>query len=135
MTTATVSANWKPSDSLANRLRLVRMELDLTQAAAADKVGITPRVWQNAEDGRSIRSERAVITAIAFALGVDRDWLAFGGSLNAENPHPDNPDGGQDVRQQGLEPRTRWSGVTRLDQRRPPSIPPVKTSLPNRRAA
>lgn len=115
MTTAANSAPWRPADSLANRLRLVRAEKGLSQKEAAFACGISPRVWQNAEDGRSIRDEVQVLAAIAGYLEVDRDWLVWGGPLNAENPHPDGPDGGT-VRHQGLEPRTRWFGETTTSQ-------------------
>lgn len=94
MTSATNSGQWRPSDTLANRLRLVRGELGLSQREAADRAGITARVWQNAEDGRTIRSERAVLAAIALAFNLDREWLAWGGALNGNGPHPGNPDGG-----------------------------------------
>ncbi len=101
MTTATGTDPWRPSDSLANRLRLVRGELGLSQREAADRAGITARVWQNAEDGRTIRSERAVLAAIALAFGVDREWLLWGGALNAERPHQGGPDGGDECPQSG----------------------------------
>lgn len=101
MTTATETHGWRPHDTLANRLRLVRAELDLSQKEAAERSGITARVWQNAEDGRTIRSERAVIGAIALALGIDRDWLTWGGALNGDNPHQGGPDGGDECPQSG----------------------------------
>ena len=94
MTTATLGNAWRPSDNLANRLRLVRMDLELSQRQAAERSGITARVWQNAEDGRAVRSQHAVIGAIALALGVDQEWLEHGGPLNAESPRPGGPDGG-----------------------------------------
>ena len=87
----------------------------MSQREAAAECGISARVWQNAEDGRSIRSERAVLAAIALAFGVDRDWLLWGGALNAENPHPEGPGGGT-VRHQGLEPRTHWYEQTGRSQ-------------------
>lgn len=94
-------------DNLANRLRLVRAEKGLSQKEAAFACGISARVWQNAEDGRSIRDEVHVLASIAEHLNVDRDWLVWGGPLNGENPHPEGPGGGT-VRHQGFEPRTRW---------------------------
>lgn len=95
MTAATDNAPWRPVDSLANRLRLVRAEKGLSQKEAAFACGISPRVWQNAEDGRSIRDEVQVLASIAKHLDVDREWLFWGGALNSENPHPDGPDGGE----------------------------------------
>ena len=93
MTTATdTSSQWRPVDSLANRLTLVRSELGISQREAAQRAGITARVWQNAEDGRTIRSERAVLAAIALAFNLDRDWLTWGGPLKSEKPGPDGPD-------------------------------------------
>ena len=98
-------------DSLANRLILVRSERRLSQRAAADECGLTFGEWQGMESGRGTRRLDLKIRQIAMALGVDRDWLMWGGPLNDETPPPnpnEGPDGGDEVRHQGLEPRTRW---------------------------
>lgn len=96
MTTATDFEAWRP-DSLPNRLRLFRGQLGVSQREAAMRIGITPRIWQNMEDGRAVRSLHKHIAAIADAYGVDRDWLMWGGPLNEETPAgPNGPDGGSD---------------------------------------
>lgn len=46
---------------------------------------------------------RGELIAIAFATGVDLNWLE-----NGETPAGDNPGGGDSVRHQGFEPRTHW---------------------------
>lgn len=90
MTTATAAGAWRPHDSLPNRLRLVRAEVGISQKEGALRIGITPRIWQNMEDGRAVRDLHKHIAAIADAYGVDRDWLMWGGSLS-----PDGPSGGE----------------------------------------
>lgn len=132
MTTAHAAGNI-PEIRLEHRLRIAREFAGFQQAELAEQMGVGRNTVSNAEAGKG-NPRKVMINAWALATGVPVAWLLTG-DTNAENPHPDDPDGGQTVRQQGLEPRTRWSGVTRLDQRRPPSIPPVKTSLPKRRVA
>ncbi|WGH20067.1 immunity repressor [Gordonia phage Tarzan] len=84
MTRATETGGWRPSDSLANRVRLIRAEMGLTMKQAAERVGtdvITERGWQSIEEGRSPRQLDVKVKRIALALGVDRDWLMWGGPL------------------------------------------------------
>ena len=121
MTTATdTSSQWRPVDSLANRLTLVRSELGISQREAAQRAGITARVWQNAEDGRTIRSERAVLAAIALAFNLDRDWLTWGGPLKSEKPGPHGPDLTDECPQPG-------------SNRRPADYKSVVLAFPNHR--
>lgn len=62
------------------------------------------------EQGKT-EPRRTTLIAIAFATGVDLDWLQ-----NGETPTGDNPGGGEEVRHQGLEPRTHC--LTSKDSRR-----------------
>lgn len=102
MTTATGKAPWRPHDSLPNRLRLLRAEVGVSQKEAAMRIGITPRIWQNMEDGRAVRDLHKHVDAISRDYGVDRDWLMWGGALDAETPAgPDGPDEGGECPQQG----------------------------------
>ena len=107
MNTATGMDAWRPHDTLPNRLRLVRAEVGISQREGAIRIGITPRIWQNMEDGRAVRDLHKHIAAIATAYGVDREWLMWGGELDKEEPSdPNGPDGSPVVPPVGLEPTT-----------------------------
>lgn len=90
MTTATAAGAWRPHDSLPNRLRLVRAEVGISQKEGALRIGITPRIWQNMEDGRAVRDLHKHIASISDAFGVDRDWLMWGGTLSPDGDGPDD---------------------------------------------
>lgn len=86
MTVTTERASgWVPTDSLANRMALVRRERKLSQRAAAETCGLTFGEWQGIEDGRNTRRIDMKVRQIAMALGVDRDWLMWGGPLAPED--------------------------------------------------
>ncbi|HEY5985163.1 MAG TPA: helix-turn-helix transcriptional regulator, partial [Streptosporangiaceae bacterium] len=73
---------WIPADTLAARLVLVRRELKLSQREAAERCGITFGSWQGMEDGeRQVRGLNDKVAAISEALGVDKNWLMWGGAL------------------------------------------------------
>lgn len=72
---------WRPTDTLGARLVLVRREKHLTQRAAAERCGISFGAWQSMEDDRSPRDLLDKVQRICTALGVDRDWLLWGGAL------------------------------------------------------
>lgn len=74
--------------TIANRLVLVRNERGLSQRAAAAMCGITFGEWQGMESGRATRRLDMKVRQIAMALGVDRDWLMWGGALEQEKPPP-----------------------------------------------
>lgn len=84
-TTQATKRGWVPNDTLANRLVLVRRSLGLNQRQAADRCGLTFGAWQGMEDGRQVRSLDVKVAKISAALGVDRDWLLWGGPLVAES--------------------------------------------------
>ncbi|QWY84737.1 immunity repressor [Gordonia phage YungMoney] len=92
MTTATETRAWRPHDTLPNRLKLLRAELDISQKEGALRIGITPRIWQGMEEGRAVRDLHKHIAAIAEVYNVDREWLMWGGTLA---PETDGPGGGE----------------------------------------
>ena len=74
-----------PADTFAARLRLVRMHAgDLTILEAAERTGLNYGSWSNWERGMMPRDLRDVVLAITGALGIDRDWLMYGGQLAPE---------------------------------------------------
>jgi transcriptional regulator with XRE-family HTH domain len=82
----TTEGAWRPADTLAARVFLTRRELHLSQRQAADRAGIGLGTWQGLEDGRHSRDLPTVVTKIAAAFGVDRDWLMWGGALGTGYP-------------------------------------------------
>jgi transcriptional regulator with XRE-family HTH domain len=80
---ATKQAAWIPVDDLATRLLVLRHQRGLSQREAADRCGITYGAWQSMEDGRQARGLDQKVAKIADALGVDREWLMWGGPLAA----------------------------------------------------
>ena len=79
---------WVPDDTLANRLVLVRRQVGLSQRAAAERAGLTFGEWQGMEDGRSVRGLDVKVRQVSMALGVDRDWLMWGGGGGSELGRP-----------------------------------------------
>ena len=73
---------------------MVRTEL-------AKQTGISRRGNVNAETGASI-PRRPTLAAWSLATGVPIEWLETG-----KTPTGTDPDGGESVGYQGLEPRTR----------------------------
>ena len=99
MTAAHEVEAWRPQDSLANRIILLRHNLDLSQEEFCAQTGITKGVLQGMESGRAPRKEAATLARIALATGVDREWLAFGGALGTEKtPQPIGPGGNYNKR-------------------------------------
>lgn len=49
----TTAMNRRPTDTLPLRLVMLRHEASVSQREAAFRCGITPRVWQGMEEGRS----------------------------------------------------------------------------------
>lgn len=86
--TERIGADWRPADTMANRLVLLRREMHWTQREAAMACAVPYGSWQSLEDGRDARGLDRKISAIAAATGVDRDWLMWGGSLSGGRPSP-----------------------------------------------
>lgn len=71
-----------PEDSYANRLMLARADAGhLSIREAAEKCGLNYASWANWERGTRSRTVVEDVEAIAVGLGVDRDWLLYGGPL------------------------------------------------------
>lgn len=82
--TAETGTAFVPTDSLANRLALIRRELGLSQREAAIRCGVGFGSWQSWEKGSSPRNALRDLIRVAEELRVDRDWLMFGGPLRPE---------------------------------------------------
>lgn len=77
---------WVPEDTFGARLVLVRRELGLTQAQAADACGLDDGSWSNWERGARPRGLDEIVAAIVKSLRVNRDWLMWG-STSARLSH------------------------------------------------
>lgn len=76
-----------PADSFAARLMLARMHAGhLSIRDAAERCRLGRGAWTNWEKGALPSDIIGVATVIADKLGVDRDWLLFGGSLAKDSP-------------------------------------------------
>lgn len=73
----------------------------MKQPDLAEAIGVSRATLANTEQGTR-DPRRGELIAIAFATGVELGWLETG-----ETPGGDDPAGGDVVRHQGLEPRTR----------------------------
>lgn len=115
MTTADVrppDQGWRPSDTLAARLILMRRELKLSQRQAAERAGIPFGQWQGLEDEeRQPRGINLKVQRIARAFQVDRDWLMWGGPLGS--PIDTTPPSGPSITA-GNSPRNRPRIMPRL---------------------
>lgn len=90
----TTAMNRRPADTLPLRLVMLRYEASVSQKEAAFRCGITPRVWQGMEEGRSTAKLLDILKRIADEFGYDRDWLAYGGPLTDRTaPRPGGDDG------------------------------------------
>lgn len=80
--------------------------IGLDQQELAEAMGVSRSTVTNAERGNhGVR--KIVLNAWSMATGVSAHWLQTGEAPASD----DSPDGGDGVRHQGLEPRTRWLGV------------------------
>jgi transcriptional regulator with XRE-family HTH domain len=79
-----------PVDSFAARVMLARAHVGLNIEDAAQKCGLNRQSWSNWERGMKPRDMVEVVEAISDGLGIDRDWLLFGGPLaKPEKRHRD----------------------------------------------
>lgn len=75
-----------PVDSFAARLKLARLDAgNLTIREAAARCGLNFASWSNWEGGMAPRRIDRVAQKISDTLGIDRDWLLYGGPLAKEN--------------------------------------------------
>lgn len=78
-----------PVDSFGNRLMLARAHAGhISIREAADLCEIGRGAWTNWEKGARPVDIIDVADVIADKLGVDRDWLLFGGGLSQQNAKP-----------------------------------------------
>lgn len=75
------TTGWVPEDDFAARLLLARKHAGLTVRAAAFRCGLHYATWSTWERGAVPADKTAVVEQISRGLGVDRDWLAWGGPL------------------------------------------------------
>lgn len=76
-----------PEDTFAARLMLARVHAGYqTIDEASAKCGLNRQSWSNWEKGMKPRDLLDVVNAISEGLGVDRDWLLFGGPLATPEP-------------------------------------------------
>lgn len=136
MTTA-MDYRRRPEDTLPLRLVMLRHECGhLSQRQAAFRCGITPRVWQGMEDGRSTAKLLDILKRIADEFGYDRDWLAYGGPLEDRSTRPDGGDSAESGA--AAKPESPLSGsngrpLAYLVPRRP--VRPVLVPVPGETAA
>lgn len=71
-----------PADTYAHRLMLARAHAgNLSIRAAAERCGLNHANWSNWEQGMRSRTAFDDARAISEGLGVDLDWLIWGGPL------------------------------------------------------
>lgn len=90
MSTQTVSRRI-PRDTFALRLKIVRVELDLTIEQMAEKCGLKAATLGTWEHGARPRDFKDVVRKVATATGYDREWLIWGGPLVEDDGN--TPDG------------------------------------------
>lgn len=144
-----------PADSFANRLMLARAYAGhIPIRRAAELCGFGHGAWTNWEKGANPADKVEVAEVISEKLGVDFDWLLFGGSLSSKdqegrplrrrdrrgregiNRHFRSPDDRPDDRnrtEDSRRPRVIFDGPAgqgRTDSRRPVSAVPASTRRP-----
>lgn len=71
-----------PADTYAHRLMLARAHAgNLSIRTAAELCGLNHANWANWEQGIRSRTVVEDVEAISEGLGIDRNWLLFGGPL------------------------------------------------------
>lgn len=74
-------------DTFAARLVLARMHAgNMTIQDAAERCGLINQSWSNWEKGMKPRDLLEVVQAISEGLGIDQNWLLFGGPLAKPEP-------------------------------------------------
>lgn len=113
-----------PADSFANRLMLARAFAGhLSIRDAAEMCGLGRGAWTNWEKGAKPADKIEIAEVVSEKLGVDFDWLLFGGQLaNTEGRSQ-----GRKVtrRRRGVDPETNpgSSSTTRSARSRVPNSP------------
>src|SRR5690606_12296770 len=87
MTTDTPRTAMLPVDTIAARLVLARLHAGRMSIRDAAKLcGFTNETWSGWERGRNPQDLLSTVETISEKLGVDRDWLLWGGPLTPEAP-------------------------------------------------
>lgn len=81
---------WVPVDDFGTRLLLARRQAGLSVVQAAKVCGVHYATWSTWERGSMPTNLIDVVRKVATGLGVDRDWLMWGGPL-ADRPGPSHP--------------------------------------------
>lgn len=76
-----MTATWIPTDTFGARLLLLRKQKGLTVEQAAKVCGLATPTWTTWENGAHPRDFIRAVSRISEHLGVDRDWLTWGGPL------------------------------------------------------
>lgn len=83
---AQTSHGWVPRGDFAARLVLTRREAGLTVREAADKCGVHYATWSTWERGRLPSDMAGVVRRVSDSLGVDKNWLMWGGGFGDGRP-------------------------------------------------
>lgn len=105
MATMVQIAGVVPVWTVSDRVRKAREYAGMDQTELASAVGMSRGGIARIEQGKG-EPRRTTLIAVAFATGVSLEWLETG-----KTPAGGDHDGGnsnEDVRHQGLEPRTHW---------------------------
>jgi len=92
------------------RLQMALRHGGVSVQEMADELGMNRNSLSRWLNDRAV-PRRVIVKQWALRTGVPYEWIATG--RVDESPRPGDPDGGG-VRHQGLEPRTRWFGVSDL---------------------
>lgn len=127
-----------PLDTFANRVMLARVHAGFqTIDDAAKRCGLNRQSWSNWEKGMKPRDLLDVVEAISDGLGVDRNWLLFGGPLakpaaaarrrRGDRHGPDQItrkliDGGEERKRRPFGRRTRTAPTGRRDDNDRPRV-------------
>jgi len=82
-----------PHDTFEMRLAIARFHAgNISAKEAALRVGVSGQAWRNWEAGKSPGAHQpAMLAYIAQQLGVDKDWLRYGGPLLDTPERPNAP--------------------------------------------
>ncbi|MGP3702108.1 helix-turn-helix transcriptional regulator [Corynebacterium diphtheriae] len=100
MTRPMENAGIVPEIGIRHRIAIARDVAGMKQVDLASAIGVSRSTVASIEQG--VREpRRGEVIAISFATGVSLQWLETG-----KTPAGNDPRGGEEVRHQGLEPRT-----------------------------
>jgi hypothetical protein len=83
-----MATTWVPLDTFGTRLILLRRHLQVSVDEISPKCGQSPHTWATWERGATPRNMATVVAAISASVGVDRDWLMWGGPLSERDASP-----------------------------------------------